>query len=285
MAFELDVEAATAVFTLPHVDGDFDAEVASYLRGLGRRRPSVMLAFAPKAAGTFLRMAAIYAVDGQLTRVVHAQGGRDATPYMPAYILYLAGGFPDGTLVTHLHMQALPANRHFIEALDLKPVIMLRSVPDMLVSYLDMLAAEPASPSHWLNAAIPPRFADMDDSARADFLIDTIMPWYASYFSTWACYAREAPGRVCVLHYADVVGNPVHVLQTLLDHSGLSRSTKLCQLAVDAAWGERREHRFNRGEQGRGRVRLSDGQLARIAHLLFDYYDLDEWRSELMPNA
>jgi hypothetical protein len=285
MAFELDEQAATAVFTMPHIDGAFDDDLTAYLGTLGRRRPSVMLAFAPKAAGTFLRAAAIYAVDGQLTRVVHAHGGRDATPYLPAYILYLAGGFPDHTLVTHLHMQALPSNRRFIEALDLKPVIMLRSVPDMLVSYLDMLASEPATPSHWLNAAIPPHFTDMSDAARADFLIETIMPWYASYFATWADYAREAPERVCVLRYGDVVRDPLYVLQTLLDHSGMPRSSKICELSLEAAWGERHQYRFNRGEEGRGHERLTREQRARMARLLFDFYGLDAWRAELMPDS
>ena len=283
MAFELDVEAATAVFTLPHSDGAFDDGQAAYLRSLGRRRPSVMLAFAPKAAGTFLRAAAIYAVDGQLTRVVHAQGGRDATPYLPSYILYLAGGFPEGTLVTHVHMQALPANRHFVEALDLKPIIMLRSVPDMLVSYLDMLTVEPASSSHWLNAAIPARFSGMTAGARMDFLLDTILPWYASYFSTWAEFAREAPERVCILRYGNVVRDPASVLQTLLAHSGLERTAQVCSLAVDAAWETRHEHRYNRGQQGRGRVQLTAAQLARVEQMLFGYYGLDAWRDELLP--
>ncbi len=285
MTFQLDEKAATAVFTLPHVDGAFDADLTAYLGTLGRRRPSVMLAFAPKAAGTFLRAAAIHAVDGQLTRVTHAQGGRDATPYLPAYIQYFAGGFPDHTLVTHLHMQALPSNRRFIEALDLKPVIMLRSVPDMLVSYLDMLEAEPATPSHWLNAAIPPHFDLMADVERADFLIDTIMPWYASYFATWADYARVAPERVCVLRYGDVVRDPLYVLQTLLDHSGLPRSAKVCELSLEAAWSERHENRFNRGEEGRGLARLTSEQRARIARLLFDFYGLGAWRAELMPGG
>ncbi len=285
MAFELDIQTTAAVFTLPHVDGAFDEDTASYLHNLSRRRRSIMLAFAPKAAGTFLRTAAIYAVDGQLTRVIHAQGGRDATPYLPTYLLYLAAGFPDSTLVTHLHMQALPSNRRFIEALDLRPVIMLRSVPDMLVSYLDMLAAEPASPSHWLNAAIPPHFAQMDDAARADFLIETIMPWYASYFATWADYVHTAPERVCVLRYGDVVRDPLYVLQTLLDHSGLPRSAKVCELSLEAAWAERHENRFNRGEEGRGATRLTAAQRARIARLLFDYYGLEAWRAELMPGG
>ena len=65
-------------------------------------------------------------------RTVHAQGGRDASFYLPTFLMYYAGGFPARPLVTHVHMQALPANRHFIEALDLKPVIMMRAIPDML---------------------------------------------------------------------------------------------------------------------------------------------------------
>jgi len=283
MAFEIDVEAGVAVFTLPNVDGTFSDDQTAYLRALGRRRPSVFLAFAPKAAGTFLRAAAIHAVDGQLTRVIHAQGGRDATPYLPAYILYLAGGFPPNTLVTHLHMQALPANRHFVEALDLKPVIMLRSVPDMLISYLDMLASEPPAPIHWLNAAIPPRFVEMDDASRADFLIETILPWYASYFATWAAFATDAPDRVCILRYGDVRRDPVGVLQTLLAHSGLPRSAEMCELALDVAWRDRDENRVNKGVEGRGRARLNAAQLARIERLLFDFYDLEHWRANLMP--
>ncbi|MEI9997214.1 MAG: sulfotransferase domain-containing protein [Rhizomicrobium sp.] len=285
MSQDLDAQAITAVFLLPGSDGAFEPEQAAYLRTLGARRPSVLLAFAPKAAGTFLRTAAIYAVDGQLTRVVHAQGGRDGTPYLPVYVLYLAGGFPDSTLVTHVHMQALPANRHFLEALGLKPVIMLRDVPDMLTSYLDMLAAEPASPSHWLNAAIPPDFARLSDATKADFMIDTILPWYASYFATWLDYVHRAPDRVCVLRYSDLQRDPSGVLHRLLAHSGLPRSEDMCELAIAAAWKDKQDYRFNRGEEGRGRARLNARQLARIEQLLFGYYDLEAWRRELMPNG
>jgi hypothetical protein len=242
-----------------------------------------MLAFAPKTSGTFLRAAAIFAVDGQLTRVIHAQGGRDATPYLPTYILYLSGGFPQSTLVTHVHMQALPANRHFIEALDLKPVIMLRAVPDMLVSYLDMLRSEPASPSHWLNASIPENFYAMDESAQIDFMIATMLPWYASYFATWQRFVKEQPGRVCVLNYRDVRRDPVAVLQTLLSHSRLPRSREICALAVEAAWDERNSNHFNRGEEGRGRNRLSAPQLQQIDRILFGYYGLEAWRTDLLP--
>jgi sulfotransferase family protein len=281
----LDEDAATALFVLPDSDGAFDPDHVAYLRELGRRRPSVLLAFPPKCAGTFLRSAAIHAVDGQLIRIVHAQGGRDATPYLPVFIRYLAMNFPPTPLVTHVHMQALPANRHFIEALDLKPVVMLRSVPDMLVSYLDMLAAKSAGASQWLNIAIPARFEIMDEQTKADFLIDAMLPWYASYYATWLAYAREAPGRVCVLRYGDFKADTPATLQTLLRHSGFEVSEEMCELAVAAAWHTRHENRFNKGIEGRGQDRLTPAQRQRIAHMLLDYYGLDAWAADLLPGG
>ena len=150
-----DPAVAEAIFTPLAGDGNFDPEIAQYLGELGQARPSVVLAFPPKAAGTFLRSAAISAVGGQLVRTVQAQGGRDATFYLPTFILYYTRGIPARPLVTHVHMQALAANRHFMEALDLRPVVMIRALPDMLASYLDELEDQPLRPDKWLNIKVP----------------------------------------------------------------------------------------------------------------------------------
>src|SRR5215475_15062534 len=180
MTLHLDERLANAAFSSPNCDGSFTPDFAEYLNDLGATRPSIVLAFAPKAAGTYLRAAAISAIGGALVRTVHAQGGRDASFYLPTFLLYYAGNYPPRPLVTHVHMQALPANRHFIEALDLKPVIMLRAIPDMLASYADMLEADPLSPDNWLNIAVPEDYASRSDAANADFIVDMMGPWYAS---------------------------------------------------------------------------------------------------------
>ena len=177
-----DALTTAATFTLPESLGAFDPDFRAYLHGLGQRRASVLLLFPPKAAGTYLRAAAIDAAGGELTRIVHAFGGRDATPYLPNFLKYFAEPPTQPVMVSHVHMQAFPANRRFIEAFDLKPVIMLRSVPDMLCSFIDMLNTEPLSPELWLNAMIPQDFPSRDADAQADFVIDMVAPWYASYF-------------------------------------------------------------------------------------------------------
>ena len=95
MPIYLDPEASSAAFAQPHNDGTFPPDFEAYLNELGESRPSVVLAFAPKAAGTYLRSAAIDAVGGQLVRTTHAHGGRDASFYLPTFLTYYAGNFPD----------------------------------------------------------------------------------------------------------------------------------------------------------------------------------------------
>jgi hypothetical protein len=285
MSIKLDAKTASAVFTLPQSSGAFDPDFFAYLRELGQRRRSVILAFAPKAAGTYLRSAAIGAIGGQLMRIVHAYGGREAQPYLPTFLRYFAGDANTPTMVTHVHMQALPANRHFFEALDLKPIIMLRSVPDMLCSLLDMLNSEPITPELWINNLIPENFTRFDEDEQADFIVDVMAPWYASYFANWLEFAQASPSRVCILRYPEFKRDPVSALRTLLRHSGLECTNAQCERALDVAWNERALFRFNKGEHGRGIARFQDRHIARVETLLFRHYGLSSYRKDLLPES
>ena len=278
-----DPEAAEAAFAQPNNDGSFPPEQEAYLNDLGDTRLSIVLAFAPKAAGTYLRTAAITAIDGKLVRTVHAQGGRDSSFYLPVFLLYYAAGIPAETLVTHVHMQAFAANRHFIEALNLKPAIMIRSIPDMLASYADMLEPDPLSHTYWLNIAVPRNYPSLSDEAKADFMVDMMGPWYASYFATWRDYSVHAPGRVLVLNYDEFRADPVPTLMKLLAHAGLPRRPETCRAALDAVWRERTGYRFNKGVSGRGRIRLTPAQIARLARQVDYYPELAPWRDLLIP--
>jgi hypothetical protein len=274
---------ANATFAPPNCDGSFEPDFAAYLKELGATRPTVVLAFAPKAAGTFLRSAAVAAARGAFVRTVHAQGGRDASFYLPTFLLYYAGGFPSRPLVTHVHMQALPANRHFMDTLGLKPAIMIRAIPDMLASYADMLDQDPHSPDNWLNFRLPPHYAELPAEAKGDFLIDMAGPWFVSYFATWMEYAAEAPERVLALDYEEFTADPVTTLEKLLAHSGLEQPRDVCQAALDMVWVERGEYRFNKGVSGRGRMRFTAGQVARLERQLDFYPDLGALKAKLIP--
>jgi hypothetical protein len=281
MLEHLDENAIRAAFAQPAHDGSFPSAFRDYLRSAGSERRSVILAFPPKAAGTFLRSAAIAATGGQLVRVVHAQGGRDAQLYLPVFLAYFRGALGDGPLVAHVHLQALPANRHFLDALDLRPAIMVRSISDMLASYRDMLEADPVARAEGLNCTIPPEFLDWSARDKSDFLIDVLGPWYASYYATWLDYARHDQ-RVCVLAYDDFLKHPAEVLARVLARAGVERPAAICEAAITRTWRERGEHRFNRGETRRGLRYFSPAQLARLERLLSYYPQLDAHRGVLL---
>lgn len=271
----LDQNAINAAFSQPDHDGRFSGAYAAYLQKLSGRRRAVVLAFPPKAAGTFLRTAAILALDGQLLRLVHAQGGRDAQPYLPILLSYYSGTFGSKTMVAHVHMQALAGNLGILEAFGLRPVVMIRSIPDMLASYWDMLKNDDAALQDGLNCWFPPDFRSRHPAGQAQFLVDFLTPWYVGYYATWTAYAALNPDKVLVLDYEEFAEAPVAALERVLAHSGVARSRELCQRAFEEVWGERAQWRFNLGRSGRGKEYFEPDHLHRIRELLRNYPALD----------
>jgi len=280
MQITLDGNAHAALFDLPDNDGAYSREQREYLGALGARRPAIVLAFPPKAAGTFLRTAAVKATGGDVLRLGYAQGSRDAQLYLPTLIAYYLGGFCAGPLVAHIHMQAFPANISLLEALGIRPVIMLRGIADMLASYWDMLERSTAA-NQGINCTIPGDFREITPQRKADFLIDVIAPWYAGYYATWLDYARRAGDRVLLLDYSEFRNDPAGSLVRLLAHAGVPRDLPQCQAAIDAAWQERHGLRFNEGVDGRGYRYFSLGHMERLNHLLSYYPATEPWRAEL----
>jgi hypothetical protein len=271
-----------AICALPNPDGSFAPAQQQLFRALGTRRRAVVLAFPPKAAGTFLRTAVIKAADGQLVRIVHAQAGRDATPYLPTLVRYFEGGVTDKTLVTHVHMLALPANLHLMSAFGIKPVIMVRNIPDMLASYWDMLESDDQSLHDGLNCHIPPNFRAMSQNAKADFIIDVLAPWYVNFYAGWLAYAAMSSGTVLVIDFRDLKDKPVETVEAVLKHAGLACDHPTCMAAVDYAWKNREALRFNQGRGGRGSAYFRAPHLNRIARVMSNYPVLADWRGVLL---
>jgi hypothetical protein len=63
----------------------------------------------------------------------------------------------------------------------------------------------------------------------------------------------------------------------------LARPRDVCVRAIDEVTREKRQHRFNRGEEGRGHERFDAGQLGRLERLLSFYPMLDVHMAELLP--
>jgi hypothetical protein len=284
MSAIIDNNAIQAIFAQPTPEGAFEGDYLTYLRGVGARRSVLFLAFAPKAAGTFFRQVAMHAVNGDLFRTSHAQGGRDGLPYLPNLLAYyLDKDLPE--IVVHIHMQAFAANRHLLSAFGIRPVIMLRNIPDMLASFWDMLETDPVARAQCLNCVVPDNFVEMSRAQKADFMLDIIFPWYASYFASWKSFVDEAPAQVCVLRYRNFCQDPATSIHMALAHSGFAASRNTCTAALERVWPDRSNLRYNKGTEGRGKSYFAASQLAEIARKLSHYPQLDAWMPDLMGAA
>ena len=284
MPLVIDNNVVKAVFAQPNPDGAFEGDALSYLRSVGARRSILFLAFAPKAAGTFFRQVTMHAINGALYRSSHAQGGRDGTPYLPNLLVYyLDEDLPE--IVLHTHMQAFAANRQLLSAFGIRPVIMLRNIPDMLASFWDMLEADPVARAQCLNCVVPDSFVELSHAQKADFILDIIAPWYASYFASWKSFADEAPEQVCVLRYQDFCQSPENSIQMALAHAGFAVSRNACTEALGKVWPHRSSFRYNKGTGGRAKSYFNARQLAEIARKLSHYPQLEGWASDLMGST
>ena len=277
--------AVDAIFTSPDIDGVFAGECLATAQDLGRRRPLVLLAFAPRTAGTFLRTAAIEALGGQLMRFTHAEGGRDAALYLPWLVAYFRGALTADIAVTHVHMPAATANCHLIDAFDLRPVAMRRSIVDSLQSLLAMIEDDPAMPIGF-SFLLPPGFAEMAPERRADILIDVMGPWYAQYYASWKSFAEAAPERVLITDYRDFCDDPAGVLEQILAHARAPQPFPRCQTAIDTVWNERALFRCNRERPHHRAAPFSPAQLVRLERCVSYYATLDDWHDILLtPKA
>jgi hypothetical protein len=274
-------DAVAALFASPRIDGAFEDGLLGVARALGHRRPLVLLPFAPRCAGTFLRTAAIEAIGGQLMRFVHAEGGRDASLYLPWLIAYFSGALTPDIAVTHVHMPAAAANRHLIDAFDLHPCVMRRSIPDSLSSLLAMIEDDPDVPIGF-SFLKPPGFADMAATRRADVLIDLMGPWYAQFYASWKAYAEDTPERVLLADYSDFCEAPADVLEQVLAHARAPQPFRTCTAAIAAVWAEREKFRCNRGVPHHRAAPFSAAQLVRLERFVSYYAVLDDWRDMLL---
>jgi hypothetical protein len=284
MSAIIDNNAIQAIFAQPAPDGAFEGDYLKYLRSIGGRRTILFLAFAPKVAGTFFRQAAMHAVNGDLYRTSHAQGGRDGVPYLPNLLAcYLDKELR--AVVVHIHMQAFAANRHLMSAFGIRPVIMLRNIPDALASFWDMLESDPVARAQCLNCVVPDNFVELSRAQKADFVVDIIAPWYASYFASWKSFADETPEQLCVLRYGDFCRDPAQAIHQAVAHAGFAASQGDCAAAVERVWQERDKFRYNKGAEGRGKSYFSASQLAEISRKLSHYPQLEAWLPDLMASA
>jgi hypothetical protein len=143
----------------------------------------------------------------------------------------------------------------------LKPVVLVRSLPDAIVSNRDHIRREGGA-QHLCLA--DPRAAGVDDATLEAMLAHFRAPWYVNFYMSW----RTVCGAL-MISYEELIANPERIVREIVDFAGASVTDRAVAQAVREV-RDRRQSRLNVGVAGRG-AKLKPEILRELA-ALFDFY-------------
>jgi hypothetical protein len=121
---------------------------------------------------------------------------------------------------------------------DLKPIVLVRSLPDAVVSLRDHLRRE--SPI-WPIFYAEDHHAELDDATLEDMIVRLVAPWFVNFYMSW----RTAPDAL-MISYEELIADPAGALRRVLAFAGAEIDEKEIAKAI-ASVGVRRKSRFNVG--------------------------------------
>jgi hypothetical protein len=218
----------------------------------------ILIACMPKSASTFL-CAIIAQLPGMKEVVLtygHHRREQELCPLQCAL-------FHELNYVTSHHTRYSQATQDILTQFSIFPVILVRNIHDCVVSLRDHLLSESLDIPQ---AYVPRNFRDLSVERQYDFIIDCMVPWYASFVASWS----EYKGPCVAIAYRQLIQDFPAAVGMILKMAGFDASRADIETAM--AKVNPREKRFNVGRVGRGMENLSDHQIGRIRNQ-FSFYD------------
>jgi hypothetical protein len=244
--------------------------VRQLLAGSGRH---LLVACMPKSGSTFFSAALAHATGFSFETLGWGYEQNEQDLYPPA----LVRKFRENT-VTQQHMRASDPNLRLIEAFSITPIVLVRSLPDIVVSIFDHMAHDSQKTPM---AYVDDGYSRLDKSAQIDFIVELFMPWYVSFYVSWQEAERTGKCRPLWVRYEEMTADPVSTITAVLESCNTPRSKAEIAAAVERALGGK--VRFNKGVPGRGNALLSEAQRGRISSLTRHYPGIDF--SPVIPGA
>jgi hypothetical protein len=173
-------------------------------------------------------------------------------------------------VVTQQHCRATEANVQMMQGFGIRPIVLIRSIPDVVSSLYDFYEAGATA-----NTFFAPFWPQLSQSERIDLIIDHVVPWYLAFYASWVAVDQARRLEVLWLRYREMVADKPAAIARVATFYGISAPPPKIIAAIAAAEADRTGTRFNKGVVGRGAGLLSDGQKARIGRLASSYRGLD----------
>ncbi len=243
------------------------AELADFMPGVPATQlgKHLLIACMPKSGSTFL-LATLRALTGWAeAHFAYAYLQNEQELYLPN-VLQAAR---DNT-VTKLHCRATGPNMQILQAFAIRPIVLVRSFPDIVLSLCDFY-----DQGAIVNTFYGDVWPTLDEQGKYDLIIDHVMPWYAGFYASWERAQRLGRLNCLFVIYREMVADKPAMVARIADFLGLRKTAEECAAAVRAVDGNAAGTRFNRGIIGRGARTLSAEQMARLRRLVTVYGNVD----------
>ena len=220
----------------------------------------ILIACMPKSASTYL-CGAISNIPGMKEAVLtigHHRREQEICPLECSLVHHF-------NYVASHHVRYSKATREIMKQYSIFPVILVRNIYDCVVSLRDHLLRESLDIPQ---AYVPRNFPVLTTAQQFDFIIDFIVPWYASFFASWS----EYEGPAIRLGYEGLVQDFPGAIERIFRAVGVDASRSEIHKALEAV--NPAEKRFNVGRVGRGMEKLSGYQVERIRKDFSFYADI-----------
>lgn len=231
----------------------FDAllEAVRYPRGA-----HVLVACMPKSASTSLTNAIAAYAGFRKVALAAAYGSREQELCQ----IRLSRYNHRGPYVAQQHLRNSDFTQRLIEQYRLSPIVLVRDLPDIVLSIRDHLHRESReSPV----ALFTQEHLRQSPPELEETIVRIAMPWYLSFYLGW-----RSDHRAHFVTYEDLVRNPKSVIEGILRFSGVEPREEKMPKALEAFRGP--NNRINIGVSGRGR-KLGSRAAEALGRLLDQY--------------
>ncbi len=223
----------------------------------------ILIAAAQRSGSTYL--ASILAHYFNCKIVFPSDASKGGEHELSEYQLYTLS---NRDYVANLHLRCSLAAVRRIETYNLHLIITIRNIFDTIISIKDHIRRVrqdvPSFGSPLIMSYVPRQLADDDDDRLEAYILDFVLPWYFSFYSSWINYSSSLP----VIRYEELVTDPRIVLCKVLSRLGLEVDLGRIDSALRMA--EASDTNKNIGVCGRG-TQLESKYMNRIKRLA-DYF-------------
>lgn len=172
-------------------------------------------------------------------------------------------------LVIQQHCRATEPNLHLLQAFGVRPIILVRNIFDVLLSFKEFCDVGAYSNTFF------PNYRLLSEEQRCALMVDDRAPWYVNFFAGWQ--RAVAGGRIdgFWLTYKDFIADPRTAIEEILKFQGIAVDPGRLARAAGLVGRNEGDTRFNKGVAGRGSTAFSPAQVEQIQRLASYHPDVD----------